>query len=24
VKPRRAYAWLERDYTGTATRYSFA
>jgi PPOX class probable F420-dependent enzyme len=23
VRPQRAYAWLERDYPGTATRYSF-
>jgi PPOX class probable F420-dependent enzyme len=23
VRPRRAYAWLERDYPGTATRYTF-
>jgi PPOX class probable F420-dependent enzyme len=23
VTPRRAYAWLERDYPGTATRYAF-
>jgi PPOX class probable F420-dependent enzyme len=23
VRPRIAYAWLERDYPGTATRYSF-
>jgi PPOX class probable F420-dependent enzyme len=23
IKPRRAYAWLERDYTATATRYTF-
>ena len=23
ITPRRAYAWLERDYTGTATRYAF-
>jgi general stress protein 26 len=23
VAPRRAYAWFERDYTGTATRYAF-
>lgn len=23
VRPRCAYAWLERDYTGTATRYAF-
>ncbi len=23
VRPRRAYAWLERDFAGTATRYSF-
>jgi PPOX class probable F420-dependent enzyme len=24
VRPRRAYAWLERDYPGTVTRYTFS
>jgi nitroimidazol reductase NimA-like FMN-containing flavoprotein (pyridoxamine 5'-phosphate oxidase superfamily) len=23
MRPRRAYAWLERDYTGTATQFDF-